>query len=220
MHFLKKNINGSPFLGVFIAASDTFAIAPKSISKKEEKELTETLGVKIVKANIANSSLSGVLIAMHKDKVVVSDMMEKDEKKYLENHGLEVKQITDAGALGNLIALNDNGGIASTMLARKTVAEISEFFGVEFVHTDIAGSNLVGACIEVTNNGFIVNPKVSEQDFKLLEKIFKVNGVPTTANYGDRFVGNDVVANSNGVAIGSITTTHEMTRIDEAFRRD
>ncbi len=220
MHFLKKNINGSPFLGIFCAVSDKLALVPTSISKKEETEIANALRVKVIKTTIANSSLLGVMAALFDNKIVVGQMIEKSEKKFLEEKGIEIISFREPTAFGNLVAFNENHGIASTLLSKNAVKEMEAFFGVPIEQKDIAGSNLVGACVEVTGKAFIVNPKVNEKEFEFLEKAFGVPGVATTANYGDRFVGNDIVANSFGALIGSITTTHEMIRIDEAFRRD
>jgi len=48
---------------------------------------------------------------------------------------------------------------------------------------------------------------------------FKVKGIPATANYGDRFIANSVIANSKGTATGANTSGPEMARIDEGKRR-
>ncbi len=220
MHFLKKNLNGSPFVGVFCATSDDFTIVPPTISKKEELEVKNTLETKILKITLANSSLIGVLGVMFGKKIVVPEIIEKKEKIFLEEHGLEVKQIHESSAFGNLVALNEHGGIASTLLKKTTVDEMEKFFDLKIHQKDIAGSNIVGACIRVNNTGFVANPRIDEQEFEFLEKTFKVKGFLTTANYGDKFVGNDMVINNKGVLIGPITTTHEMARIDEAFRSE
>lgn len=219
MNFLKTTINGSPFVGIFCSISNSVAIVPHSIQKKTEKEISSELSVKIIKTTMANSSLIGVLGVVFGEKAMVPEIVEKQEKKNIEQQGLEVKQADEALALGNLVAMNSTGGIASTILSKKTVMEMQKFFEVPFIQLDIAGSKLVGACIEATDKGFIVNPSISEKEFALLEKTFNVQGVTTTANYGDMFVGNDIAANNKGALIGAITTTHEMIRIDEAFRR-
>jgi len=51
-----------------------------------------------------------------------------------------------------------------------------------------------------------------EDEFMELKKIFNVDGKATTANYGDPFVGNDVVANSKAAVVGAYTSGHELIR--------
>lgn len=219
MHFLKKNINSSPFVGIFCCLSDKICIVPKNISKKDEEEIRKNLHVRVIKASLANSSIVGVIGIAFEEKLVVPEIVEKHEIRFLEEHGVEVMKVNETAALGNLVSLNQNGGIASSLLEKKTVKQVEKFLGPKIAQKDICGSRLAGSCIEANGKGFVVNPHANEKEFLFLEKTFNVQGVMTTVNYGDRFVGNDIVANNHGVIIGSITTTHEMIRIDEAFRR-
>jgi translation initiation factor 6 len=121
-------------------------------------------------------------------------------------------------ALGNLIALNDFGGISSPLLSEKMVKELNRFFSLEFIRNEIAKTDVVGSCIVVTNKGFLVNPNTSKKEFELLKKTFKVEGQLGTANYGDPFVANDVLANSKGALVGEQTSGHELIRVDEGLR--
>ncbi|MBI2597695.1 MAG: translation initiation factor IF-6 [Candidatus Diapherotrites archaeon] len=196
MNFLKTTVNSSPFVGIFARASEDFALVPLSLSEKK----------------------LGALCTLFENKIAVPEIAEETEKKNLKENGLEIKEVRGYSALGNLVSINKNGGIASTLLTKKEVAELEEFFGVKMVRKNVANTVLVGSAIHATDRGFIVHPNVKEQEFLELKKIFGVNGQPTTANYGDRLVGNDVVANSKGALIGEITTPFEMIRIDEALR--
>ncbi len=220
MEFLKTNITGSPFVGIFCAVSEKFAIIPTLVNKKEEQKIEEILQVKVIKTTLANSSLLGALSVMFEDKIAVPSIVEESEKRELQKQGLEVKEIKGQAALGNLVTLNKNAGIASTLLSAKSIHDISEFFGVKILQKDVAGTNLAGSAIELTNKGFIVHPNIKAKELEGLKKTFGVHGVPTTANYGDRFIGNDVVANTKGALVGSITTSFEMIRIDEALRNE
>lgn len=219
MNFLKKNINNTPFVGVFCSLSNKVILLPPTIGKKDEKEFEEKLGVRVVKSTLANSTLVGVLALLFEEKIVVPGIATMEEKKLLEKQGLEVMELGQTAAFGNLATLNEFHGFASPLLSRETVNAMQKFFGIEFSRQKIADTDISGACLEANSNGFIVNPGVSAKDFEELEKKLQVKGVATTANYGDRLVGNSILANNRGAIIGSITTTHEMIRIDEAFRR-
>ncbi len=218
MKIFKTTINSSPFVGVFSCASEKFALVPHSTSQKKVEEIEENMEVKVIKTSLANCPLLGVLCVMFEDKIVVSEIVEESEKKFLEKNGLKVKQLKGYTAIGNLVSVNKNGGIASTLMSPAHAKEIANFFGIKIVQKDIAQSNLVGAAAIATDKGFIVHPNVTKPEFLAMQKIFGVEGNPTTANYGDSFIGNDIVANSKGAMVGEITTTFELTRIDEALR--
>lgn len=150
-------------------------------------------------------------------KVVVPEMAERSEVKALEHAGLEVESVYST-AIGNLAALNSKGGIISPLMPEAEKKRLENFFGVKFTGMTVAGSDVPGAAIAVTEKGFIVHPNVDEKEFKKIGKIFRVNGAAGTANYGDAFVGNDVIANSKGVVVGAYTSGHELMRIDEGLR--
>ncbi len=219
MNFAKGTIRSSPYVGVFCSATDDYALVPYSILPKELKIVEEKLEVRAVKANIGNSGLLGVLTRGFGNKFVASALLENEERRALESEGIEVLTIRENfTSTGNLIALNKNGGIASPLFSEQTVKDIKGFFGVKFERILLAGSDLAGACVTVTNKGLITNPNISEKDFKRLEALFAVKGTATTANYGDLFVANSVVANSKGAIAGDKTSGIELGRIDEGLR--
>src|SRR3989344_2374554 len=219
MNFSRGTVKGSPYLGVFCTATDEIALVPHSADKREARQIEGILGVKAVRAGIGNSSLMGVLSKGVGMKLAVSSLIEKEEEKALEKEGIELLKIRGGyTSTGNLIALNRHGGIASPLLSEKEISGLAEFFGVKFTQMKIADHDICGAGTTVTNKGFICHPDISEKDFSLLEKIFSVKGMPTTANFGDMFVGNSVIANTKGVMAGANTSGIELSKIDEGLR--
>jgi len=218
MEIVKSTVNASPFLGVFCLATDDVVLLPNRVENKEMKNF-EKLGVEIVNVSVANSSLTGVFVAGLGNKFALPYFSEKNEIKFFEENDLEVITVSST-ALGNLVAMNKNGGIASPLLNKKDVDKMQEFFGVEFEQKQVAGFDLPGAALVVTNKGFIVHPNIGKDEFSGLEKFFGVRGSSTTANYGDPFVGNDVIANSDAAVVGAYTSGHELIRIDEGLRGD
>lgn len=218
MNFAKGTIRSSPYVGVFCSATDDYVLVPYSILPKELKIVEEKLDVRAVKANIGNSGLLGVLTRGFGSKFVASALLENEERRALESEGIEVLTIRENfTSTGNLIALNKNGGVASPLFSEQTIKDITGFFGVKFERILLAGSELAGACVTVTNKGLITNPNISEKDFKRLEALFAVKGKATTANYGDLFVANSVIANSKGAIAGDKTSGIELGRIDEGL---
>ena len=171
-----------------------------------------------MKTNLGQTSLTGILSTGIKKKIVVSNITENDEIKKLEKEGIEIMVLEGLTSTGNLIAVNKNGGIVSPLIKEKPVKDLGDFFKVKLEKMRIADNEVPGASITVTNKGFICHPNISEKDFSKLEKVFGVKGMATTANYGDLFVGNSVIANTNGVMVGSLTSGIELGKIDEGLR--
>lgn len=217
MRIDKKTLNASPFVGVFGILTDSVFLVPQTILPKELHGLQQLVGVEIFKVSIASSPLLGVLGVGVKDKIALSELAREREVDSLREIGLKVKRISGVTALGNLACITEKGGVLSPILSREQALELESFFGVKMVESKIASLDLVGASIVATPNGFIVHPQATSEEFKLLGNALKVNGMPTTANYGDRFVGNSVLANSNAVIVGLNTTGHELIRIEEGF---
>ncbi|HLC92159.1 MAG TPA: translation initiation factor IF-6 [archaeon] len=221
MNFSRGTVKSSPYIGVFCTVTDDIALVPKSITQKELSEIEKTLDVSALRCEIGNSGLVGILAKGLGRKFAISALAEKEEKKALEKEGLEVHTIMHGfTSTGNLIALNENGGIASPLLAQREIDDLNAFFGVRFSTVKIDDNDICGASTTVTNKGFICHPNISEKGFSELEKIFSVKGMPTTANFGDMFVGNSVLANSKGVMAGLNTSGIELSKIDQGLRGD
>lgn len=220
MRFDKSTVKASPYLGVFALVTDKVALVPQSLHPKELAPFKEIFNVEIIKCSVGESSLIGVLASAVADKILLSELVTEAELAHLQSIGLKTKIISGSTALGNLLRVTEKGGIISKAFSQHEVKEIESFFGVKLLQASIAESELVGSNCCASNKGFIVNPMVSVQEFSKLEKIFHVKGKPTTANYGDRFVGNCVLANSFGVLVGLNTTGFELMRIDEGLRGD
>lgn len=217
MHIDKLEIRQSPYVGVFCRVTDELALVPADISKKELDKVKE-FDVEIVRATVADSVLLGVLLAGHGSRFVVPELLSRGERDFFASRGISVLE-TGNLAYGNLVSMNQNGGIVSGMVDKKVFTQIQKFFkGTKLVHSSFSCTDIVGASIVATNKGFIVNPRITEKEFSLLKKVFNVNGKATTANYGDVFIGNNVVANSSAVFVGSATTGTELLRIDEGLR--
>lgn len=219
MNFARGTIRSSTYVGVFCTATDDYALVPHTILSKELKVVEEKLEARAIRTSIGNSGLLGVLARGMGCKIAVSGLIEPEEKRHLENEGLELLVLEENfTATGNLIALNNRAGVASPVFSEGTMKMLQDFFRVKFVKMAPAGSELAGACITVTNKGLIANPNISEKDFARIESMFGVKGAATTANYGDVFVGNSVVANSKGAIAGEKTSGIELSKIDEGLR--
>ena len=211
-------VRETPFVGIFALATEKFVLVPKTISEKEGKKIKSIFGIEIVKASIANSGLLGVLSAGNSNGIIAGSVMEEKEKKEMEHAGIKVKKIENISAIGNLIAGNDSKGVCSSAFSQKQKKEIEKFLGIKLKEATVAGSDLVGAGIVATNKGFILNKTTSDDEGKEIEKHFGIQGAKGTANAGDCFVGNSLIANSQAALAGINTTGFELARIDEGLR--
>lgn len=219
MKHAKTTQFGNAFLGLFARASDSVALLPKNCSEKLLNACKEVLGVEIAQASVANSEFIGLMCALNENGVILPTTIDSREAS-------EIKKLTGLNvcvskskwcALGNNLVANSRGCIASPLLAKQDVKEISDCLGVEVVQAKIAGFPTVGSACVATNKGFVAHNEASDEELKFLESIFKVSGLNATANMGVPFVGISIIANSNGCVAGEKTSGFELGRITQAL---
>ena len=218
MEITKKNIRGSPYVGIFCTITEKFGLFPKNIERQEAEKLAEFFGVEAIQASIAGTNLLGVLSTANANGVAISGVADEREIAELKGLGLKVAVVNNIAAVGNLVRANDKGGVCAKIFSKESKSTMEKVLGVELRQMEIAGTDLVGSCVVATNRGFLVNPNVSKENFAELKKIFGVDGATTTANYGDVCVGNSVLANGMAAMVGEQTSGFELMRIDEGLR--
>lgn len=218
MEIEKATLNGSPYVGIFSVLTDKLCLLSVTESKEKVKFISDFFDIEIFQVNIANSSLLGIFATGNKKGFVVSNIIEDYEMDTFENSGIRIMKVPEIIAVGNLAEFNDNNGFCSKMFSEKTKKEISKFLGIDVQYAEIANSNLIGSGLVTTNKGFIMNPNASKEEFDKISKELGVYGTAGTANYGDVFVGNSIIANTNSVLVGIRTSGHELIKIDEGLR--
>jgi translation initiation factor 6 len=132
--------------------------------------------------------------------------------------GLDVCVISDVlNAAGNDILVNDYGGIVHPKMKKDVIKAISKTLKVPIHRGTIANLKTVGMCAIATKKGLLCHPRVSEEEKKLLEKVFDVNIMIGTVNHGVPLIGSGLTANTKGAVVGSLTTGIELGRIEEAL---
>lgn len=217
MKLNKFAIKGSPFIGVFCRVTETVSLVPHGLSPKEKKLLENVLQTELVACTLANSSLIGVLAIGNQHGFVVPEIIESQEVKTLQEIGIKIKRVAGVEALGNLIAVNDLIGICSPNIFENSIKQIESSLKIELTKTTLANSDLIGSATVLTNKGFVCNPNAAKTEITKIKKILGLSGNPTSANFGDAFVGNSVIANSKGALVGQHSTPHEMLAIEEAL---
>ena len=210
-------IRSSPFVGVFAVATDRFVLLPRSMEAKERKIAERLFNVEIIHGSFANCALLGVLAVGNSNGIVVSDIVEQREIDEMKRGGLRIKKVPGITALGNMIECNDKKAFCSKSIPKNVRETIEEVLEVDCIEATVAGNELVGSSMVLTNKGFIANPLISEKEFKHIEKETGLHGTMATANFGDKFVGNSIIANSNVALAGIHTSGHELMRIDDGL---
>ena len=219
MLFQRLDFNENPNVGVFCRANENIAFIRRKLSKEIKEKISTTLDVKLVELNIADASIIGSLLAFNSYGAVVTDFIDDENLKNIQNQGLKVSVISDIlNAAGNDILVNDKGALVHPNLENKTLKKIEETFNVPAIKGTIGSLNTVGMAAVVTNKGLLCHPKVTEDEKSNLEKIFNVNVMIGTINHGVPLIGSGLVANTKGAIVGNLTTGIELGRIDEALK--
>lgn len=210
----KTAYKGKSSIGVFSVASDSFALVPTG-EKKLGGVIERTLKVKAIEVSIASSPLLGIYARANSGNVFLPFLAEEDEVAMLREHCpiiLNEKYV----ALGNLMAINDKKALVSPLLSREAESQLKET-GLDVLRRKIGGHEVTGACIMLTNKGFVTSPDVSEEELRELEKELNLNGEATTVNMGSPYVSSGLIANSHGVLVGLETTSVELSKIDQSL---
>ncbi|MDR2967235.1 MAG: translation initiation factor IF-6 [Methanobacteriaceae archaeon] len=212
------NLTGNPNLGVYISVTDEIAIVPLNLPVIMENSIKEALEVEVIRSSISGSNLAGALSAGNSKGVIVSPYTFDKEIENLKSNGINVAKIPDKyTAIGNIMALNDNGAIVTPLLSDASVETIEEVLELKVKRFSIANSNIIGSLATVTNKGALLHPKTTNEEIEFVEKVFKVPADIGTVGRGIPLVGACSIANSSGVIVAEDTTGPEMARIEESL---
>jgi translation initiation factor 6 len=217
MNISRIKILGSSYIGLFGIANNTLCFVPRGTEEKTKKDIEKTLDVKVKEINIYDSALLAVFSRMNNKKIFLPSYVAAREVEEIEK---EVKTclINTEQALGNLIEINDTCGVVSQTLTKNAFEQIKKQ-GLELLQTNIARSDAIGSSLLLTNTSFLINPNSTPEEVKKIQQALNIKGGASTANTGDAFVRNSIIANDKGFVAGDLTTGHELNRIDEALNQ-
>ena len=212
------DVVGNPNIGIFIQVTDDVALVPYNLIDEKVKLVEEILGVPAVKTSISGSSLIGSLSVANSNGIVVSPHVLDREVNQFKELGLDVAVIPDKyTAVGNIVAANDSGAIASPFLSKDAINILESTLNVDVESSSIVGSDIVGSLISVTNRGFLISGNAVESEVDFSRKVFGVEGDIGTVGRGISLVGACSVANPNGAIVAKDSTGPEMARVEEAL---
>ena len=220
MSFLKYNLHGSDYVGVYATATDKFALVGYGIPPKPRRLLAEALCVEVFEVSMSGSALVGIFARANSNGIIFSNLIEDSELGQVKKlfPAMRVGRL-DSGlnAVGNNILVNDRIAVINPEYSAAEEGLIRDVLGVEVMRAGIAEFKTVGANNVLTNRGFIINNRSTEREKTLLDKWVGFDSVRTTANTGSLNLGLSVVANSFGAVVGDGTTGFEINRIMEGL---
>ena len=219
MDIIKYDVYSGPNIGIFTSVNDKFVFLPNGFAQTKAENLARYLQTEYIMTPIANTRLLGVLMVLNNHGILLPRTSSTEEIAYLQKStGLNVKILdTKHNALGNLICVNDKGGIVSPLIEKEFIKEIEDVLDIEVIQKRIAGFNQVGAVMEASNLGGVIHPETDEEDIQNFSNVLGVNIEPATINGGMPFVSSGILANSNAVVVGNLTNGPEIMMLTRAF---
>lgn len=205
---------GSPNIGVYALTTNFCTIVPAMVSSAKVARLENCLKGRVVCTGIGGTTLIGVLAVANSNGIALPDFTSDEEVKAIKSawDGNVERIECRKNALGNLVLANDKGAIIGETLMKEKAAiqKITDVLGVELVQGTIAGLPYVGSLAVATNKGGLTHPMSTNEELEVLGQVLKVPMDVGTINGGIPFVPSGILANDNGVVIGSLTTGPEV----------
>ena len=225
MHIERLDFENSPYLGVYGFATDRIALIREGLDEKKLEVLREVLKVPLIETSIMKSRIVGIFVGGNSNALIVPWYVWDAELEAINNglkeYGVDMEIVpfhSRLTAFGNLILANDRGALVSKDFTREEARKIEDILGVSIERGMIADYTAVGSVGVITNRGGLVHPEATdEEELEWLSDLFKVDVYVGTANMGVPFVGSCMIANSNGVVVGHLTTGPEIVKIEEAL---
>ncbi len=209
---------GSPYLGVYLKASDRAALAPSAVPKAVVQDVERLLGVPVLKTHLLDTEVVGAFVALNSHGLVIGEEPGDDDREVLASVGPVTVVRQRQNALGNNVLANDHGALVHPEFSPEAVARIGHALHVPAVKGTIAGLGTVGMAGIATNKGVVVHPKATDSEVESLRQLFGVPVHRSTANFGVPIVGACLVANSRGLLVGRPTTPVEIVHLQEGLQ--
>lgn len=214
----KYNVYSGANIGIYANANDEKIFLPRGFTESKAESLEEYLEAEALYTSVANTRLMGVLMVLNNHGIVLPGTISEEEASFYKDAGLNVAILnTKFTALGNMVGVNERGGVVSPMIPAGEAREIADALDIEVIQKKIAGYNQVGAMMVATSGGGIVHPETDDEDIKEISKVMHVDLEPATINGGVPFLSAGMIANNKGIVVGSFTSGPEIMMLTRAF---
>ena len=220
MGIFKYDVYRSPNVGIYTKCNDDFVFLPNGFAASKAKNLSEFLQADYVFTSVANTRLLGPLIVVNnKGMLLPRNCLEEELSHLKKSTGLNVDILeTKHNAIGNLICVNDKGGIMSPLIPNEFVKKVEDVLGIEVLQKRVAGYHQDGAMAVATSHGGIIHPNTEEDDIKVFSEILGVELEPSTINGGTPYLASGILANNKSLVVGTLTNGPELVMLTKAFR--
>lgn len=210
----------TPNIGIFAKANDSTLLVPYGFAETKTQKLAEYLQCREVYTSVAGTRLIGPMTVINNNGILLPSIASDEEMNSLrQSTGLNVEKFESRfTAIGNLIAANDNGAIASALLERELFGQIQDVLGVPVHSMTVGGYVQTGAMIVATNGGAGVHPKATEEEIKTVSEVLQVPAEPVTVNGGIPFLSSGIISNTKAVVVGSLTSGPELIMLSRIFK--
>ena len=210
----------SPNIGVFVKANDSIILIPHGFAETKSEKLAQYLQVREVRASIAGTRLLGPMSVMNNNGMLLPSIASDDEVESIRQATqLKVERASSRfTAIGNLVAANDNGAVVSSLLRGELDQQIQEVLGVPVHSMTIGGFVQTGSMITATNVGAGVTPRATEEEVRMISEALQVPADAVTVNGGMPFPSSGIVANSESVVVGTLTSGPELIMMSRVFQ--
>jgi translation initiation factor 6 len=219
LNIFKYDVYRGPNIGIYTKANDSFVFIPNGFAETKARTLSTHLQVEPLFTSVANTRLIGTLMVVNNHGMLIPNISFEHELSYLKKAtGLNV-QVLDAKttALGNMMCVNDKGGVVSPKIPKESLKTIQDTLGVEIIQKKIAGYHQAGAMVYANNHGGIIHPETDDDDIKAVSDILKVKIEPATINGGIPYVASGILANNKAIVVGNLTNGPEIMMLTRAF---
>lgn len=218
MHILLANIHGNPNIGLYGFANDSFCLLGMEVPEELAEKIGETLRVPVHRITLCGTSLIGVFCAGNNHKVLLPEIVFKDELEVLDRLGIPYEVLkTRMTALGNNILCNDHAVLVNPDYSADVKKRIRQALNVTLRPGTIAGAEIVGSCGVWNRNGLYLHRDIEDSELDMIASVFNAPYETGSVNLGSPYVHSGILCNSRGFVVGDKSGGPEITLIDEAL---
>ncbi|MCH1539970.1 MAG: translation initiation factor IF-6 [Candidatus Poseidonia sp.] len=211
------DVFGSDQVGIHLASVGNVLFHPPELPEHINEILEHSLGLELQPLMIGGSNLLGALLCGNQRGMAVADIATESDIDQLTSFGDVVVMEGGVNTAGNLLIVNEQGGVASPSIPHDGLEILAEVLGVDIVSTTVAGQDVVGSLAVTNDQGVLLHPDVTPDEALLIEDILGVPPMVGTVSFGSPYVGAGVCASNTGAVSGTQTTGPELNRIEDAL---
>ena len=217
-------ILGNSSIGIFGFSTDSYCLLPLNITEELLIKSRDVLQTSVLQLTVNNSHLLGLYGVGNSHHLLLPDLVTQDEIDQIKSgmpDDVEIHVLNSPiTAFGNVIVTNDKQAIVSEEFTSKEQSLIAEMLDVEVTPFSLLNTTIIGSMLFLSRKGLLAHPLISDSTLDWLETYFKVPVDVVTVNRGTPFPRPGIIANKNGVLVGSDTTGPELMRIFEVLLTD